>query len=140
EDEAKVAIAMYQTAPKAMIDAAASVEISQEGDIVSNVPGQTAQPVLPPGSAALVSSQSSPGQTIQGITYLVDSLGFRYGLVDIGSSGSTKQLLGYGDVDSVGVPDSMLSLIPKGPDLDPTVAKRQQKPGSDEVPVFDTGE
>jgi type VII secretion protein EccB len=140
EDEAKVAIAMYQTAPKAMIDAAASVEISQEGDIVSNVPGQTAQPVLPPGSAALVSSQSSPGQTIQGITYLVDSLGFRYGLVDIGSTGSTKQLLGYGDVDSVGVPDSMLSLIPKGPDLDPTVAKRQQKPGSDEVPVFDTGE
>ncbi|WP_162145961.1 type VII secretion protein EccB [Glycomyces tenuis] len=140
KDEAKISIAMYETAPKTMTDAAESMDINSEGDIVSNVPGQTAQPVLPPGTAALVSAQSSPGQTIQGITYLVDSLGYRYGLVDVGETGSTKKLLGYGDVESVGVPESMLSLIPKGPSLDPTVAKKQQAPDSDEIPTFDTGE
>lgn len=138
--EAKMEIAVYDTAPQTMTDAAKSMTLNEEGDIVSNVVGQTAQPVLPAGSAALVSSQSAPGQTIQGITYLVDSLGYRYGLVDIGESGSTKKLLGYGGVDSIGVPDAMMELIPKGPDLDPATAKKQQQPESDEIPVFETGE
>lgn len=138
--EATIEIAMYNTAPESMTSVAEAMELSEEGDIISNVAGQTAQTVLPPGTAALVSSQSSPGQTIQGITYLVDSLGYRYGLVDIGETGSTKKLLGYGGIDSVGVPDSMLELIPKGPSLDPTEAKNQQNPESDEIPVYDTGE
>jgi len=139
-EDQTIRIAMYNTAPKSMTSAAEAMELSEEGDIVSNVEGQTAQTVLPPGTAALVSSQSSPGQTIQGITYLVDSLGYRYGLVDFGETGSTKKLLGYGDVKSIGVPDTMLSLIPKGPSLDPIQAKNQQDPESEEIPVYDTGE
>ena len=140
KDTAKVAITLYESAPKTLTDAAASVELDSAGDIVSNVENQTAQTVLPPGTAALVSSQSAPGQTIEGITYLVDSLGFRYGLVDMGKTGSTKALLGYADQDSVGVPDAMLTLIPKGPDLDPTDAQKQLTPNSEEIPTFDTGE
>ncbi|MCH7232601.1 type VII secretion protein EccB [Glycomyces sp. L485] len=139
-DEAKIAIALYSTAPGTLTDAAESVDMSTEGDIVSNVEGQTAQTVLPPGTAALISAQSSPGQTLQGMTYLVDSIGYSYGIVDFGRTGSTKSLLGYGDVESVGVPDTMRALIPQGPSLDPSEARKQLNPESDDIPTFDTGE
>jgi type VII secretion protein EccB len=140
DEEAKMTIGLFQSAPQVLTDAAKSVNMDGDGNYVSNVEGQTAQPVLPSGTASLVDAQSRPGQTIQGITYLVDSLGYRFGIVDEGTTDKTQNLLGYAGVDPVDVPQIMLDLIPQGADLDPQAARSQLDPQAEDMPEYDTGE
>ena len=139
-EEATMRISLFQSAPPMLTDAAESVNMDGDGNYISNVEGQTAQPVLPSGTASLVDAQSRPGQTIQGITYLVDSLGYRFGIVDEGTTDKTQNLLGYAEVKPIGVPQIMLDLIPQGADLDPQAARSQLDPQAEDMPEYDTGE
>ncbi|HYU84726.1 MAG TPA: type VII secretion protein EccB, partial [Kribbellaceae bacterium] len=61
---------------------------------------------------------SAPGATV----YLVTDQGIRYALAT--RSGDAKTALGYGDVEPVQVPSSLLALIPTGPTLDRAAATR----------------
>jgi type VII secretion protein EccB len=140
EGQTRIPIALYDTAPKTLTDAAESVEFTTQGDIHSSVDGITAQTVIAPGRAVLADSRTNSGATIEGITYLVDSLGFQYGIVDEGKTDVTQGLLGYAGVDSVSVPNRMIELIPKGADLDPYEARKQLVIDDSEVPRYDTGE
>ncbi|THV42395.1 type VII secretion protein EccB [Glycomyces buryatensis] len=137
-EEAKVEINLYDSAPSTLTTRAKEITLDENGEIISNIAGQTAQTVLPAGTAALVKSQSSPGQSFEMATYLIDDRGYRFGIVDHEITGSTKKMLGYDGVTSTGVPQVMLDLIPKGADLDPEDAKKEQNPDA-EVPEYDTG-
>lgn len=139
DEEAKMTIKMFASAPTDLTDPAKSINMDSAGNIISNVAGQTAQPVLPSGTAALVDAQSRPGQSIKGFTYLVDSLGYKFGLVDEGTTDKTQNLLGYKDVPPIGVPQVMLDLIPKGVDLNPAEARSQLDPQAEGMPEYDTG-
>jgi type VII secretion protein EccB len=136
----RIPIALYDTAPKTLTDAAESVEFTPEGDIHSSVDGITAQTVIAPGRAVLADSRTPSGATVEGITYLVDSLGFQYGIVDEGQTDVTQRLLGYDGVKAVSVPNPMIEMIPKGADLSPYEARKQLVIDESEVPRYDTGE
>ncbi|WP_199039540.1 type VII secretion protein EccB [Glycomyces salinus] len=131
-------IALFEVAPETTRTAAGSVTIDGEGNIEGLVP-QEALTVLPAGTAAIVASKPLGSTTLEGIRYLVDSTGIKYGIVDQGETGSTQQLLGYGTTSPVGIPDAMLNMIGEGVDLDPEDARSQLDPDED-PPVFDTGE
>jgi type VII secretion protein EccB len=136
----RIPIALYDTAPETLTNAAESVEFTKEGDIHSSVDGITAQTVIAAGRAVLADSRTPSGATVEGITYLVDSLGFQYGIVDEGKTDVTQGLLGYAGVDSVSVPNTMIEMIPKGADLSPFEARKQLVIDESEVPRYDTGE
>ncbi|WP_100448185.1 type VII secretion protein EccB [Glycomyces xiaoerkulensis] len=140
EDDTGLRIAYYSNAPSDMTEPAESVELNDDGTIKSNLENLTTQVVMPPGTAAVVVAKGPTGLDIAGFSYLIDSLGFSYGLVDKGTTGSTRQLLGYGEVDPVGVPNSMLTLIPSATDLDPEQAQYETAPDAEGPPVFDSGE
>ncbi len=136
----EIRVAMYDTAPSQLTDPADAVVFTDEGDIFSNVEGIAAQTVVEPGRAVLADSRTNSGATIQANTFLIDSLGFQFGIVDKGQTDSTQKLLGYGDVDPVSVPDTMISLIPRGADLDPFEARKQLVYDDAKVPAFETEE
>jgi type VII secretion protein EccB len=136
----RIPIGLYDTAPETLANAAESVEFTPEGDIHSSVDGITAQTVIAPGRAVLADSRTPSGATVEGITYLVDSLGFQYGIVDEGQTDVTQRLLGYADVEAVSVPNRMIEMIPKGADLSPFEARKQLVIDDSEVPRYDTGE
>ncbi|WP_112133654.1 type VII secretion protein EccB [Glycomyces dulcitolivorans] len=138
-EETQLQIAMYEAAPKDLTDAAAAVEFTEGGEIFSNH-DISAQTVLPEGTAALADSRSAQGATIEGFTYLISDQGVRHGLVDVGITDSTQQLLGYADVKPISVPDEMIGLIPPGNSLDPSEARKQMFIDADDAPVFETEE
>lgn len=140
DGQTKISIALYDSAPSILTENAKAVEITPEGEIFSSVEGLTAQTVLPPGRAVLADSRTNSGATVQSNTYLVDSLGFRFGLVDEGQTDATQALLGYSEVESVSVPDTMIQMIPKGADLDPYEARKQLVMDDSKVPRYDTGQ
>jgi type VII secretion protein EccB len=140
DEGTEIRVAMYDTAPKQLTDSAEAVEFTKEGDIFSNVEGIAAQTVVEPGRAVLADSRTNSGATIQANTFLIDSLGFQFGIVDKGETDSTQRLLGYGDVRPVSVPDTMISLIPRGADLDPNEARKQLVYDDAKVPAFETEE
>lgn len=136
----RIEVALYDSAPATLTDAAESVEFTPEGDIHSSVPGLDAQTVLPPGRAVLADSRTNEGATIQSNTFLIDSLGFQFGIVDEGETDRTQNLLGYQGVSAVSVPHTMISLIPRGPDLSPWEARKQLTIDDSEAVQFDSGE
>ncbi|ASW57115.1 type VII secretion protein EccB [Plantactinospora sp. KBS50] len=79
--------------------------------------------VVEPGYGVLVSSKPSPGAPT-GTLNLVTDLGYRYPLSDAAVAG----VLGYGDVEPVQLPASLVVRLPSGPALDPTAAKRALDP------------
>ncbi|GAB3236648.1 type VII secretion protein EccB [Glycomyces halotolerans] len=139
-DQGDLTIGYYESAPKLLTDAAESISLDSAGRI--QAPGSpVAQVVLPAGNAALVTAQQLPGRNIGSIVYLVDSLGYKYGLVDADTeAGTTQGLLGYGSVDPVGVPESILALIQDGVPLNPEEARKQLDPSGESQPPFDSGE
>jgi type VII secretion protein EccB len=83
------------------------------------------QVVLPPGSAALVRLQPSPGVTT-GTSYLVTAAGVKYPLGDA----NTAALLGYQGVTPVPLGPAWLQLLRTGPTLDKADALRTVAMGS----------
>lgn len=133
-----IKVAMFDEAPKTLTEAAKSVEILENGDIFSDTPGLRAQTVLPQGRAAIVDSRTDQGATISGITYMISDQGIRHGIADDGPTDMTQTMLGYGDIEPVSVPDTMITLIPRGPDLDPYEAKKQMVSDTDDIQVYET--
>ncbi|MEU6249174.1 type VII secretion protein EccB [Glycomyces sp. NPDC047010] len=140
-DEAtSIQIAMYEDAPDALTGPADSVEITDEGEIFSDVKDLVAQTVLPQGTAALADARTDQGSTIQGFTYLISDQGIRHGLVDDGETDSTQKMLGYLDVNPISVPNEMISLIPVGNALDPRDARKQMYSDADDMPAYESAE
>jgi len=136
----ELSLALYDAAPDSLTNAAKSVEFDGDGNIFSEVEGLQSQTVLPPGTAVLADARTNDGGTITGFTYLIDSLGARYGLVDEGITDSTQQLLGYQGVTPISVPDEMIILIPKGADINPHDARQQIYPDGADVPGLETAD
>ncbi|MDN3242989.1 type VII secretion protein EccB [Glycomyces tritici] len=133
-----IQVAMYETAPETLTDNAKSVEVLEDGSIFSDVEGLEAQTVLPQGTAALIDSRTDQGATISGITYMVSDQGVRHGISDDGKTDTTQTMLGYGGVKPVSVPDTMIHLIPRGPDLDPFEARKQMSSNAEDIQVYET--
>jgi ESX secretion system ATPase EccB len=74
---------------------------------------------VPPGSGALVRDRQSPAAEL-GTSYLITDQGIRYPL----ATPAVAQALGYGGVDAVPVPSTVLELFPVGPALDVASAQR----------------
>ena len=137
--DAHMSIGVYDSTPSMLNSSAESVDM-QDGEIIATG-DPVANTVLPPGHAALVSPQQQPGSTIASVTYLIDSLGYKFGIQDSGvAHGQTKGLLGYGEVEPVGVPESVLGLIQTGTVLDPVDARSELDPSGEYQPSFDSGE
>ncbi|GAB3645242.1 type VII secretion protein EccB [Glycomyces tarimensis] len=138
-EAANMVIGTYETAPKLLTDHAESITMDDGTIIATGDP--VAQTVLPSGHAALVSPQQQPGTTVKSVTYLIDSLGYKFGIQDSGTQhGSTKALLGYSSVEPVGVPESVLSLVQAGAVLDPEEARSELDPSGESQVPFDSGE
>jgi type VII secretion protein EccB len=133
-----IKVAMYHVAPKTLTSNAESVEVLEDGTIFSDTKGLPAQTVLPQGRAALIDSRTPQGATISGITFMISDQGVRHGIADDGPTDTTQNMLGYKDVKAVSVPDTMINLIPKGPDLDPYEARKQMTSNTEEVQVYET--
>ncbi|MEV3935675.1 type VII secretion protein EccB [Glycomyces sp. NPDC049804] len=133
-----IKVAMYDEAPKTLTEAAKSVEILPNGDIFSDTPGLRAQTVLPQGRAAIVDSRTDQGATISGITYMISDQGIRHGIADDGPTDTTQKMLGYEGVKPVSVPNTMITLIPRGPDLDPYEARKQMVSNAEDIQVYET--
>ncbi|RKR89909.1 type VII secretion protein EccB [Micromonospora pisi] len=123
-----------QTPPELTPSAPGSIEVRQSTrDAV-----QTAQRVvMPGGKGALVQampgsgggSGGAPGATV----YLVTSQGVRYPLGT--RDGDAVTALGYGGVTPLGLPASVLALVPTGPTLQRSDALRYFAPGSAPSPA-----
>jgi type VII secretion protein EccB len=138
EESTKLEITMYDAAPEELTLPAEGVEIDENGNIFSETENLAAQTVLPQGTAALADSRTDQGATISGFTFLISDQGIRHGIADEGTTDLTQNMLGYADVKPVSVPDTMINLIPKGPNLDPYEAKKQMTSNTEDVPVYET--
>jgi type VII secretion protein EccB len=137
EERANLSLNVYERAPAMLTEAAEAVSMNSEGEIVE---GHDPQIVVEGGKAVLVAAQIAPGNTLYGFRWLVDDIGVRYGIIDSGfPTGTTQRLLGYADIEPVGVPDSILALIPVGPELDPYQARQQLDPAHRDA-TYDSGE
>jgi type VII secretion protein EccB len=135
-ESTQLKIAMYETAPATLTNNAKSVEFTDQGDIFHEVPGIKAQTVLPQGTAVLADSRTDQGATISGFTYLISDQGIRHGIADEGVTDTTQKMLGYDGIDATSVPDTMIHLIPEGPELDPYEAKKQMASTAAEIQVY----
>ncbi|MEZ0095366.1 type VII secretion protein EccB [Streptacidiphilus sp. EB129] len=72
---------------------------------------------VPPGGGLEAVALAAPGVS-SGTLYLVTDLGLKYPL----ASANVAKTLGYGAVDPVPVPTTLLALLPTGPVLDPATA------------------
>lgn len=82
------------------------------------VSGEQVQVVVPPGRAAVVRNLPHEGQP-GGSRYLVTDQGAKFPVPPAqGSATHVLDILGYGSVDPVAVPDGILGLLPSGPALD----------------------
>ncbi|WP_327004215.1 type VII secretion protein EccB [Dactylosporangium sp. NBC_01737] len=113
-----------QQAPALSVYPPGSEQLQLDPDRSAVSGGTTADQVtLPEGRGAL--AQALPGTESQptGTVYLITDQGIRYPLQD---SGQVKAMaaLGYEGVTPVGVPSSLLALVPTGPTLDPEVARK----------------
>ncbi|MEU5875817.1 type VII secretion protein EccB [Glycomyces sp. NPDC047369] len=140
EGQTRIRIGLYDSAPATLTDAAQSVEFTEDGDIHSSVDNLAAQTVLAPGRAVLADSRTNEGATVQSNTFLIDSLGFKFGIVDEGQTDATQNLLGYQGVESVSVPEEMITMIPPGANLSPFEARKQLVMDDSSVPRFETEE
>jgi len=140
EGQTRIRIGLYDSAPATLTDAAESVEFTEDGDIHSSVEGLAAQTVLAPGRAVLADSRTNEGATVKSNTFLIDSLGFQFGIVDEGETDATQALLGYADVPSVSVPEQMITMIPRGADLSPFEARKQLVIDDSTVSRYETEE
>ncbi|HEX5540321.1 MAG TPA: type VII secretion protein EccB [Micromonospora sp.] len=78
------------------------------------------------GEGALVQVASATEPVVPGSTlYLVTDQGLKYPL-----GAGSQEALGYGDVTPVGIPASVLALVPTGPALDAASAQRYVDPAS----------
>lgn len=136
DESTTLQVAMYESAPDTLVENAESVEFTPEGEIFHEVPGIQAQTVLPQGTAVLADSRTDQGATISGFTYLISDQGIRHGLADEGVTDTTQNMLGYGGIEPISVPDTMIHLIPEGPELDPYEAKKQMASNADEIQVY----
>ncbi|MFE9387721.1 type VII secretion protein EccB [Streptomyces sp. NPDC007025] len=71
-----------------------------------------------PGGGAVVHALGAGGSDVGSTLYLVTDTGMKYRL----SSKDTLKALGYTETPAQGVPSSLLSMLPTGPDLTPKAA------------------
>ncbi|GAA2142987.1 type VII secretion protein EccB [Glycomyces algeriensis] len=138
DESTNIKVAMYEEAPKTLTENAKSVEVNGDGEIFSTIDNLQAQTVLPQGTATLIDKRADQGATVSGFTFMVSDQGIAHGIVDDGPTDTTQNALGYGGVKPVSVPDTMVSLIPQGPELDPYEAKKQMQLNIEDVPVYET--
>jgi len=75
--------------------------------------------VVEPGHGAIVQEQASPGAE-NGVRYLVTDEGRRFAL----TSAEVQATLGYGSIEPVRLPASLVARIPAGSELNPLEARR----------------
>jgi type VII secretion protein EccB len=80
--------------------------------------------VVRPGHGALVRALSASGTTVGNTTYLVTDSGAKYRV----PSAPALESLKYSQRDVQAVPSPLLSMLPSGPDLNPSAAKGDSKP------------
>jgi hypothetical protein len=137
-ESTKIQVALYETAPDTLTENAKSVEVDDNGEIFSTIDNLQAQTILPQGTATLIDKRTDQGATVSGFTFMVSDQGIAHGIVDDGPTDTTQNALGYRDVKPVSVPDTMVVLIPEGPELDPYEARKQMLPNIEDVPVYET--
>ncbi len=101
-----------------------SEQLTLDPDRTTPRGGTTADQVtLAEGHGALAQALPGADSTATGTVYLITDQGIRYPLKD---GGDVKALpaLGYEGAKPVGVPASLLSLVPLGPTLDPVAARQ----------------
>lgn len=79
---------------------------------------------LPPGAGALVGADPSAGSDSGVVSYFLIADGRRYALASTAVIG----MLGYSRSQAVLLPAGVVELVPRGPALDPTLARRQVSP------------
>lgn len=79
--------------------------------------------VVEPGHGVLVEAMPAPDAST-GALSLVTDLGYRYSL----ASKEVANTLGYGDVEPIALPASLVDRLPAGPALDPVAAKQTLDP------------
>jgi type VII secretion protein EccB len=110
-----------------LADSAPGVRAGSVGG--GTVPGRAGQVVLPPGKAAVVRLLPHEGQASESL-YLVTDVGAKYPV----PSAEVLSVLGYGGVQPVPVPNSIVELVPTGPALDPARANVNAPVDSASVP------
>ncbi|GGM05737.1 type VII secretion protein EccB [Dactylosporangium sucinum] len=103
----------------------AAEQLTLDPDRTTSQTSGAQQVSVPQGGGALVRALPAPdadASSAGGTVYLVSDQGIRYALQD---SENVKAMvaLGYEGVAPVGVPASLLALIPQGPALDPAAAR-----------------
>ncbi|MEV0713277.1 type VII secretion protein EccB [Asanoa sp. NPDC050611] len=83
--------------------------------------------IVASGKGALVRVEPAPGVQADTTTYLVTDQGYKYPLRNEGQVNAAAAM-GYGGVDPLPVPSSLLALVPTGPVLDPAAAQRFARP------------
>ncbi|MEV0565368.1 type VII secretion protein EccB [Dactylosporangium sp. NPDC050588] len=107
-----------------------SEQLALDPDLSKQRTGTIADQVtLPEGRGTLAQALPGADGTATGTVYLITDQGIRYPLQNSGDVQAMKAL-GYEGVTPVGVPSSLLSLIPRGPVLDPEVARKFVVPAS----------
>ncbi|MEV0135859.1 type VII secretion protein EccB [Dactylosporangium sp. NPDC050688] len=87
------------------------------------------QVTLAEGHGALAQALPGGGAQATGTVYLITDQGIRYPLQDTGEV-KAQAALGYEGVTPVGVPASLLALVPRGPTLDPEAARKFVAPAA----------
>ncbi|NYT95272.1 type VII secretion protein EccB [Salinispora sp. H7-4] len=85
--------------------------------------------VIEPGHGVLVEAMPAP-DAATGALSLVTDLGYRYSL----GSREVANMLGYGGVEPIALPASLVDRLPAGPALDPVAAKQALDPVQLELP------
>jgi hypothetical protein len=95
------------------------------GGVGTGAASDVGQITLPPGAGALVAADPSTGSDSGVVSYFLISGGRRYALAGTG----VISTLGYTRSQAVLLPAGVVELIPAGPALDPTLARRTVSPG-----------
>jgi type VII secretion protein EccB len=90
------------------------------GGVATGAAADVGQITLPAGAGALVGADPSAGSDSGVVSYFLIADGRRYALASTGVIG----MLGYSRSQAVLLPAGVVELIPPGPALDPTLAKR----------------
>jgi Type VII secretion system ESX-1, transport TM domain B len=121
---------VYSGAGTAATGAALTAQVETGGTLPSGgvstgTAADVGQITLPSGAGALVGADPSTGSDSGVVSYFLIASGRRYAL----ASTAVISMLGYDRSQAVLLPAGVVDLIPAGPALDPTLAKRAVTPG-----------
>ncbi|MDG4821986.1 type VII secretion protein EccB [Asanoa sp. WMMD1127] len=118
------AVHRYAAAPPGPAGGAGAVGGPGSGGV-----GTADRVIVASGKGALVRVEPAPGVNVDTTTYLITDQGYKYPLRNEGNVNALVAL-GYGGVEPLPVPSSLLALVPNGPVLDPIAAQRFVRPAT----------